>query len=84
MADLLIDTDVFIDHLKGFERLPRRQSKLAYSIVTRAELFAGPEHQLPVGRADCSAASRRFRSTGESPSGRARSDVAPGSGFLAR
>jgi predicted nucleic acid-binding protein len=50
MADLLVDTDVFIDHLKGFERLPRRQSKLAYSIVTRAELFAGPEHQLPVAR----------------------------------
>ena len=50
MADLLVDTDVFIDHLKGVARLPRRQSNLAYSIVTRAELFAGPEHQLPVAR----------------------------------
>ena len=49
MADLLVDTDVFIDHLKGVERSPRRHSKLAYSIVTR-ELFAGPEHQLPVAR----------------------------------
>jgi predicted nucleic acid-binding protein len=50
MADLLVDTDVFIDHLRGVKRLPRRGSRLAYSIVTRAELFAGPEHQLPIAR----------------------------------
>jgi predicted nucleic acid-binding protein len=50
MADVLVDTDVLIDHLKGVERLPSRHSKLAYSIVTRAELFAGPEHQVPDAR----------------------------------
>ncbi len=50
MADLLVDTDAFIDHLRGVERLPRRRSRLAYSIVTRAELFSGPEHQLPAVR----------------------------------
>jgi predicted nucleic acid-binding protein len=50
MADLLVDTDVLIDHLKGVERLPSRHFKLAYSIVSRAELFAGPEHQVPVAR----------------------------------
>ena len=50
MAEELVDTDVVIDHLKGVDRLPRRRAKLSYSIVTRAELFAGPEHQVPVVR----------------------------------
>jgi predicted nucleic acid-binding protein len=39
MADLLVDTDVFIDHLRGHTELPL--VPLAYSVVTRAELFAG-------------------------------------------
>jgi predicted nucleic acid-binding protein len=40
MADLLLDTDVFVDHLRGARRLepPERG---AYSVLTRAELFAG-------------------------------------------
>ncbi len=50
MADLLIDTDVCIDHLQGVERLPARQAKLAYSVVTRAELLAGPSEQHPAAR----------------------------------
>lgn len=45
MADLLVDTDVCIDHLQGIERLPSRRTKLAYSVVTRAELLAGPNEQ---------------------------------------
>lgn len=41
MAELLVDTDVFIDHLRRSHRLERGRDDLAYSIVTRAELFAG-------------------------------------------
>ena len=42
MADLLVDTDVCIDHLTGRLRLPRRE-RLAYSVITRAELLAGAD-----------------------------------------
>lgn len=41
MADLLIDTDVCIDHLTGRVRLSGRRSRLGYSVITRAELRAG-------------------------------------------
>ncbi|MGH8999909.1 MAG: type II toxin-antitoxin system VapC family toxin [Acidimicrobiia bacterium] len=40
MADRLVDTDVCIDHLEGVRRLPR-SGRLAYSVITRAELLAG-------------------------------------------
>lgn len=41
MADAryLLDTDVFIDHLRGAERL--ELSGHSYSVITRCELFAG-------------------------------------------
>jgi toxin FitB len=45
VADLLVDTDVCIDHLAGTRRLPGRQPRLAYSVITRTELLAGPDHQ---------------------------------------
>jgi predicted nucleic acid-binding protein len=41
MADLLVDTDVCIDHLGGAVRLPGRRSRLSVSVITRAELLAG-------------------------------------------
>ena len=41
MADLLVDTDVCIDHLAGVRRLPRGGGRLGYSVITRAELLAG-------------------------------------------
>lgn len=41
MADLLVDTDVFIDHLRGAAPLRPRKHRLYYSVITRAELFAG-------------------------------------------
>lgn len=41
MADILVDTDVFIDHLRGSAELSPGRSRLHYSVVTRAELFAG-------------------------------------------
>lgn len=50
MADLLVDTDVCVDHLEGVKRLPRR-GRLAYSVITRAELLAGgAEHEAAVRR----------------------------------
>lgn len=41
MDDLLVDTDVFIDHLRAFRRIDPGESRLSYSVITRAELFAG-------------------------------------------
>jgi predicted nucleic acid-binding protein len=41
MADLLVDTDVFVDHLRGRARLRPGRNRLLYSVITRAELFAG-------------------------------------------
>lgn len=41
VADLLLDTDVFIDHLRGAARLVTNKHRVHYSVVTRAELFGG-------------------------------------------
>lgn len=41
MADVLVDTDIFVDHLRGAVRLEPGRHRLHYSVVTRAELFAG-------------------------------------------
>jgi predicted nucleic acid-binding protein len=41
VADILVDTDVFIDHLRGSAALSPGRNRLHYSVVTRAELFAG-------------------------------------------
>jgi predicted nucleic acid-binding protein len=41
VADLLVDTDVFVDHLRGARRLVADGDQLRYSAVTRCELFAG-------------------------------------------
>ncbi len=41
MADFLVDTDVFVDHLRGARRFDPRSHRVNYSVVTRAELFAG-------------------------------------------
>ena len=41
MADVLVDTDIFIDHLRGHRELKVGRHRLHYSVVTRAELFAG-------------------------------------------
>lgn len=63
MADLLLDTDIFIDHLRGAAEIVVRRDRIHYSVVTRAELFAGnsatdlvaqllaPFRELDVGRA---------------------------------
>jgi predicted nucleic acid-binding protein len=41
VADVLVDTDVFIDHLRGARRITASNDVVHYSVVTRAELFAG-------------------------------------------
>ncbi len=40
-AELLADTDVLVDHLRGRRRLPEDVGSLAVSVVSRCELFAG-------------------------------------------
>jgi predicted nucleic acid-binding protein len=40
-AELLVDTDVLIDHLRGERRLRRGDRRLGVSVVSRCELFAG-------------------------------------------
>ena len=41
MADLLVDTDVFIDHLRGARPFHPKEHRVHYSVITRAELLAG-------------------------------------------
>ena len=76
MADLLIDTDVFVDHLRGARELRAKRHRLNYSVVTRAELFAGntasdlsaqllaPFRELDVNRAVAERAGRIVREFG--------------------
>ena len=41
MAEILLDTDIFIDHLRGSRAIVKTSMGLAYSVITRTELFAG-------------------------------------------
>jgi len=41
VPDVLVDTDIFIDHLRGAVELKPGRHRLHYSVITRAELFAG-------------------------------------------
>jgi predicted nucleic acid-binding protein len=50
VAELLVDTDVFVDHLRGAHALRPGKDAVNYSVVTRCELFAGSaEQEDPVG-----------------------------------
>jgi len=73
MADVLVDTDIFIDHLRGARPLQPFEG-MHYSVVTRCELFAGrrvdeadvrrllgPLVEVPVGRAIAETAGRLRR-----------------------
>ncbi|MEK7862247.1 MAG: type II toxin-antitoxin system VapC family toxin [Chloroflexota bacterium] len=40
-SDLLLDTDVCIDHLRGSQALSRATEDASYSLITRCELFSG-------------------------------------------
>ena len=41
VPDVLVDTDVFVDHLRGARRFVQGEDRVAYSVVTRCELYAG-------------------------------------------
>ena len=47
MSDLLIDSDVFIDMLRGARRVNVTGHAVWYSVITRAELFAGRDTEEP-------------------------------------
>ena len=76
VVDVLVDTDVFIDHLRGARALRRDGRRLHYSVITRAELFSGsrgvdavgallaPLGEIPVDRAIAERAGRIRRDTG--------------------
>ena len=76
MADVLVDTDIFIDHLRGAAEFRPRGHRVSYSVITRAELYAGnsasavvnrllsPFRELPVDRFVAQRAGRIRRETG--------------------
>ena len=41
MASLLVDTDVLVDHLRGFRAFDPGSDTCSCSVITRCELFAG-------------------------------------------
>ena len=76
MTRVLVDTDVFIDHLRGHHRFAPGKDTVHVSSVTRAELFAGqgseearvrrlldPFAELPVDRAVAERAGRIRRTS---------------------
>ncbi len=77
MPDLLLDTDVFVDHLRGARRLRANDNRILYLVITRCELFAGretgeepvrrllaPFDEIPVIRSVAERAGRLRRSAG--------------------
>jgi toxin FitB len=76
VADVLVDTDLFVDHLRGAHELRPGQHRLFYSVITRAELFAGTSatdvvtrllaafRELPVDREVAERAGRIRRESG--------------------
>lgn len=76
MADVLVDTDIFVDHLRGAVEIKTGKHRLHYSVVTRAELFAGsnatgaitqllaPMREVDVDRTIAERAGRIRRETG--------------------
>lgn len=76
MPDILVDTDLFVDHLRGARRLDPGGHRLHYSVITRAELFAGdsatdlvakllgPFREVPVDRTVAERAGRIRRESG--------------------
>lgn len=77
VAGLLIDTDILIDHLRGARPFVPPARRVAYSVVTRCELFAGKSAdeagirvllgamtELPIDRAIAECAGRLRRRSG--------------------
>jgi predicted nucleic acid-binding protein len=77
VPDLLLDTDVFVDHLRGARKIHQGTERILYSVVTRCELFAGggteedavrrllePFEELPINRPVAERAGRLRRTGG--------------------
>jgi toxin FitB len=76
VPDVLVDTDIFIDHLRGAVELKTGRHRLHYSVITRAELFAdvagtdvaarllAPLREIPVDRGIAERAGRIRRESG--------------------
>jgi hypothetical protein len=76
VADVLVDTDIFVDHLRGARELRPSRHRLHYSVITRAELIAGnsatdlvstllsPFREIAVDRAIAERAGRVRRESG--------------------
>jgi predicted nucleic acid-binding protein len=76
VSDVLVDTDLFIGHLRGATELKPGRHRLHYSVITRAELFAGtsgtdlaarllaPFREIPVNRPIAERAGRIRREHG--------------------
>lgn len=76
VPDILVDTDIFIDHLRGAVELKPARHRLCYSVITRVELFAGatgtdlatrvlaPFREIPVDRPIAERAGRIRRESG--------------------
>ena len=41
LGEVLVDTDILVDHLRGVRRLRSGRGSFTYSVITRTELFAG-------------------------------------------
>jgi predicted nucleic acid-binding protein len=41
VVDLLVDTDVFADHVRGVRAFSPGANRVSYSVISRLELFAG-------------------------------------------
>lgn len=76
MANYLVDTDVFVDHLRGFREFVPKAHRIHYSVISRAELFAGntatelvnillsPFKEIAIGRSVAERAGRVRRESG--------------------
>jgi predicted nucleic acid-binding protein len=77
MADVLVDTDVLIDHLRGHRAFEPGSDRVFCSVITRAELFGGtgtdeeavrrllaPLIEIPIDRDLAEEAGRLRRTTG--------------------
>ena len=76
VADVRVDADVFIDHLRGARQFAPGRHRLHYTVATRAELFAGntasdlvstllaPFREIPVDRTVAERAGRINRESG--------------------
>jgi predicted nucleic acid-binding protein len=77
VAELLVDTDILVDHLRRARRFEPGEDRVSYSVITRCELFAassadeeiigallGTMSEIDIGRAIAERGGRIRRDTG--------------------